>query len=181
MARKPIGKRQRFGIFSRDGYLCGYCGRGPDVVVLEIDHIIPVCQGGTNDDANLRTSCVDCNRGKAGMTVPQAIPPEMDQLRMAQEIAEAKRAIEVIKASVEAENGVRKAMSDAWCQIRGTETVDPGTLKVMVSFAKKHGAPAVIEWIGIAVAKFGPDRNDRTIGKYVSGIRRKIMAGGGEP
>ena len=37
----------------------------PDVV-LEVDHIIPISQGGENEILNLVTSCFDCNRGKGG-------------------------------------------------------------------------------------------------------------------
>jgi len=36
-----------------------------DDVVLEIDHIHPVKEGGTNDEGNLWTLCYCCNRGKA--------------------------------------------------------------------------------------------------------------------
>ena len=35
-----------------------------DDVILEVDHVLPVCEGGTNDIDNLVTSCKDCNRGK---------------------------------------------------------------------------------------------------------------------
>jgi len=34
-------------------------------VVLHVDHINPVANGGNNDIFNLVTSCVDCNQGKA--------------------------------------------------------------------------------------------------------------------
>lgn len=68
MARKRVGlsRRLRFEVFKRDGFLCRYCGRGvgPDVV-LEVDHVIPVAEGGPNDPVNLVTACFDCNRGKS--------------------------------------------------------------------------------------------------------------------
>lgn len=35
----------------------------PDVI-LEVDHIVPVAEGGGNDIVNLITSCRECNRGK---------------------------------------------------------------------------------------------------------------------
>jgi hypothetical protein len=34
------------------------------MVFLEIDHICPIAEGGTNHISNLVTSCRDCNRGK---------------------------------------------------------------------------------------------------------------------
>jgi hypothetical protein len=33
-------------------------------VILNVDHIMPVAEGGTNDIMNLITSCFDCNSGK---------------------------------------------------------------------------------------------------------------------
>lgn len=64
--RVGLSKRLRFEIFKRDSFLCRYCGRGvgPDVI-LEVDHVIPVVSGGTNDSINLVTACFDCNRGKS--------------------------------------------------------------------------------------------------------------------
>lgn len=64
MARKSITKKTRFEIFKRDSFRCQYCGRGIDETILEVDHITPVAEGGSNDSINLITSCRDCNRGK---------------------------------------------------------------------------------------------------------------------
>ncbi|MBB5411885.1 hypothetical protein HDG34_005851 [Paraburkholderia sp. HC6.4b] len=62
-------KETRIRIFARDGYVCRYCGaKGGE---LECDHIEPVSRGGSNDDANLVTSCRTCNRRKSNK------PPEI--------------------------------------------------------------------------------------------------------
>lgn len=63
--RKPIKISQRFRILERDGFRCRYCGRGSATVELQMDHIVPVSKGGSNDDDNLLTACKDCNYGKA--------------------------------------------------------------------------------------------------------------------
>ena len=65
--RKALSKKIRFEVFKRDKFTCNYCGRSPviDDVVLEVDHIVPVKEGGNNHMLNLLTSCFDCNRGKA--------------------------------------------------------------------------------------------------------------------
>lgn len=56
----------RFDVFSRDGFRCRYCGRGPDVgVTLEADHVVPRSVGGPDILDNLVTACWDCNRGKS--------------------------------------------------------------------------------------------------------------------
>lgn len=57
-------KLDRFEVFKRDGFTCQYCGGHPPDKTLEVDHIVPVCKGGTDDIHNLITSCFDCNRGK---------------------------------------------------------------------------------------------------------------------
>lgn len=62
--RKPLSKAKRFEVFKRDSFRCQYCGRSAPDVILEVDHIIPVAEGGKNDLMNLITSCRDCNRGK---------------------------------------------------------------------------------------------------------------------
>ena len=63
-SRDPISPKLRFEVFERDKYVCQYCGAcGPDVE-LEIDHVIPVSRGGTDDINNLKTACLKCNRGK---------------------------------------------------------------------------------------------------------------------
>lgn len=62
--RKSLSKSVRFEVFKRDSFTCQYCGAKAPDVILEIDHINPVCKGGKNDLMNLITSCRDCNRGK---------------------------------------------------------------------------------------------------------------------
>lgn len=62
--RKPISKRLRFEVFKRDSFTCQYCGKSAPDVVLHVDHIKPIKEGGTNDITNLVTACADCNLGK---------------------------------------------------------------------------------------------------------------------
>lgn len=62
--RQPIPSKLRHKVFKRDGYRCVECGASKDETTLEIDHIIPVSKGGTNDFNNLQTLCKACNRGK---------------------------------------------------------------------------------------------------------------------
>lgn len=62
--RKPLSKKLRFEVFKRDKFTCQYCGRSAPDVILEVDHIMPVKEGGTNDIMNLVTACKECNRGK---------------------------------------------------------------------------------------------------------------------
>lgn len=62
--RQSISAKARFEIFKRDKFTCQYCGRSSPDVILHIDHIQPVIEGGGNQPENLITSCADCNLGK---------------------------------------------------------------------------------------------------------------------
>lgn len=75
--RTNIPKSLRFKVFARDNFTCQYCGRKPPEVELVIDHIVPLCKGGTNDINNLITACQDCNLGKGTMTIQANIQPEI--------------------------------------------------------------------------------------------------------
>lgn len=65
--RTSLSARARFTILERDRFQCRYCGRGPDAVQLEVDHVVPISAGGTNDPSNLVTACKPCNRGKSAL------------------------------------------------------------------------------------------------------------------
>jgi hypothetical protein len=65
MARKALTKKTRFEVFKRDSFSCQYCGRAAPIVVLNVDHIRPVADGGGSEILNLITSCFDCNSGKS--------------------------------------------------------------------------------------------------------------------
>jgi hypothetical protein len=65
VARKPIGKQIRVQVLVRDKYRCKMCGRTKEEVPLEVDHIMPISDGGTDELSNLATLCRDCNRGKS--------------------------------------------------------------------------------------------------------------------
>lgn len=70
-------------MFKRDSFTCKYCGKSAPEVVLEVDHIDPVKNGGDNSLLNLITSCHDCNRGKGArkLSDTQVIDKQMDQLK----------------------------------------------------------------------------------------------------
>jgi len=61
---KGVGKNLRRKILARDDYACTNpaCSSGRrDPAVLEIDHIVPVSEGGTDYPSNLRTLCATCH------------------------------------------------------------------------------------------------------------------------
>ena len=63
--RRSLSKRVRFEVLKRDKFTCQYCGAKAPEVVLNVDHIQPVADGGSDDPLNLIASCEDCNSGKS--------------------------------------------------------------------------------------------------------------------
>ena len=61
----------RWQILNRDNFTCQHCGQYAPNVQLEVDHIIEVSNGGTDDPSNLITSCWACNRGKEHLRITQ--------------------------------------------------------------------------------------------------------------
>lgn len=107
-----VSKRVRFEVFKRDKFTCQYCGKRPPEVMLEVDHVVPRCDGGSDDMANLVTACVPCNRGKAGIPLESVAPAidEMEMLAGIQEMLERQMGLRQSMAVAEAK---RKAMDDA--------------------------------------------------------------------
>jgi hypothetical protein len=72
-----VSLKLRFEVFKRDDFTCQYCGRKTPEVILELEHIIPLSKGGTNELDNLTTSCFECNRGK-GVSLLDTILKDRD-------------------------------------------------------------------------------------------------------
>jgi HNH endonuclease len=100
--RKALSKKTRFDVFKRDGFKCQYCGAHPPSVLLHVDHINPVADGGTNAVDNLVTACEPCNLGK-GVRLLSDVPKSLSD--KAKEVAEKELQIqgfnEVLSAKAE--------------------------------------------------------------------------------
>lgn len=74
--RLYLSKRVRFLVLKRDLFRCQYCGVTAGNAVLEVDHILPISKGGSDDIDNLITSCYNCNHGKSDIIVMPSDNPE---------------------------------------------------------------------------------------------------------
>lgn len=173
--REAISKRTRFEIFNRDGFTCRYCGGQSDQVKLVIDHIKPVCSGGTNDPTNLITSCESCNQGKAGNQLKNTTQIEAHRLALAQEFREL-NAISV--AAIEAQrlsSELRQSICNEYCEVFGVSEMNTDSLVRYVSMCKQVGPELLFSWFQIAAKRLCPGSRDVDILRYIYGIRRNYM------
>lgn len=126
---RPLSKRVRFEIFKRDDFTCQYCGRTPPHVVLEVDHICPRAEGGTNDPINLITSCWDCNHGKSSVpiNIPTLLSPDAtaEAMRIQQEIGEAKLYLEHQAELNRLNLAIVESLRVEWSRIFKIKILDP--------------------------------------------------------
>lgn len=75
MRRAYLSHRERFGVLERCNFACFYCGlpARQGVVQLQVEHVIPVSQGGSNDPWNLVAACEPCNSGKAAFAPTEEV------------------------------------------------------------------------------------------------------------
>ncbi len=107
--RKAISKKARFEIFKRDGFVCQYCGAHPPNAILHVDHIVPVKEGGGNEDTNLVTACDHCNLGKSANSL-ESIPASLSS--RAAEVAEREEQLRGYSEIMTAQRA--RIESDAW-------------------------------------------------------------------
>jgi hypothetical protein len=62
-------------LFARDRHVCAYCGARFATADLEMEHVVPHCQGGPFSWTNLVSACRVCNDRKADKTPEQARMP----------------------------------------------------------------------------------------------------------
>ncbi|MFC1872181.1 HNH endonuclease [Chloroflexota bacterium] len=72
MVKRPrvLRKLTRYEIFSRDSFVCQYCGKQTEHLTL--DHVIPRYRSGPHTWENVVSACAPCNRKKAGNTPKEA-------------------------------------------------------------------------------------------------------------
>lgn len=121
-----LSVRTRFEVFKRDDFTCRYCGRKTPEVVLEIDHVVPRCDGGTDDRINLVTSCWDCNHGKAGVPLDRVIDGE-DPHERAVLLLERERQLreynEVLSAIRQRKEAEAQDLVNFWCRETGRQAI----------------------------------------------------------
>lgn len=136
-------------------------------VTLEVDHIIPVCEGGDDGQDNLATSCFDCNRGKSG-TPLDAVPESLSE--KAERKAEMHEQMQAL-AEVMANN---RQTIEGWCW-EIAEVLQPGAsdgwckdkFRSVNMFVDRIGYPEALDAAHVAV--MAPNARGRVF-KYFCAI-----------
>lgn len=160
--RKALSVRTRFEVFKRDDFTCRYCGRRSPEVILEVDHVVPVCDGGDDDPLNLVTSCWSCNRGKAGVPLNAAMPAE-DPSERAILIAERDRQIQeynaVLKADRERREEHGQELVNLFCQLTGYEYMHHSDWHWLLAELARTPVEIIREKLHAAAESSAPKRN----------------------
>lgn len=169
MARQPLTKKTRFEVFKRDGFKCQYCGKTSSDVVLEVDHIKPVKEGGTNEMINLITSCFDCNRGKGKTKLSDDTIAKLEQEEIKLLKAKKEQMDFYLKWKKELSN-LSEVEFEKLQELLGTvgrEWNENGK-KEIIKLLKKYGFQECYESLEISIAKYKPE--------YVGQQLPKILA-----
>lgn len=153
--RKAIGKSLRFEVFKRDSFRCQYCGAEAPAVVLHVDHIVAVANGGDNDVTNLITSCMPCNLGKSDVELSDHVAVSKARAQL-DELQERREQLELM---MQWRNGLRDIRSEAVDQVAtywssvvvGSSVSDFGKTK-LTKLLDKHSPAEICDAIDAAAA-----------------------------
>jgi len=173
--RKSISKKIRFEVFKRDSFTCQYCGRMAPDVVLEIDHINPVANGGDNDILNLLTSCKECNAGKGAreLSDKQAVKQQQKQLAdLNEKRSQLEMMIEWKKQLHALEDQEVNIIEELFTEETGYEFNEKGvsTIKKLV---KKFGVSLIIDATKSSLDQYYRSDDPNSVGKcfdYISKV-----------
>lgn len=141
--RKPLSKKIRFDVFKRDKFTCQYCGATPPRVILHVDHIVAVAEGGKNNIDNLVTSCEACNLGKGARSlsdIPQSLKDKANSVKEREEQLKGYNAIMMDRA--------KRIEDEAWMVaacLQGKLSIDTFNKADLISIKMFLGKLSVFE------------------------------------
>jgi len=167
--RVGLSKSRRFEIFKRDGFTCQYCGAHPPAVVLHVDHIVPVAEGGLNDEDNLVTACQPCNAGKSDRPLSNAPMALKDKAAATQEAeAQLRGYHDVMELRRKRINADAWLVSDIFVDHFADDSIRKDWFQSIKMFNEKLGAHECMAAMEAAVAKCGFNKDHAF--RYFCGI-----------
>lgn len=176
--RVSTGKKLRFEVLKRDGFVCQYCGACPPKVLLVIDHITPVADGGETEIDNLVTACEPCNQGKAARPL-SAIPEGLSS--KAERVAEAEEQIrgyqEIMRARADRIEGEAWEVAEMLWPGSSEKGAQKSDLVSIRRFIEQIGVVKVMEMADVAVAR--KPWGGRALWQYFCGCCWRCIRGEG--
>ena len=165
--RRALSKSTRFEVFKRDEFTCQYCGQHPPAVVLEIDHVVAVSDGGSDEEHNLVAACRDCNRGKAARPLGAASIDVAAKAQLLRERMEQTAAYEALlnEDRARAEQAVDRIVAVYEGAFQDWTLLDK-TRPSIRRFLKSLPEPIVIEAMELACARM----NENKAWRYFCGV-----------
>lgn len=165
MARQPLKKSVRFEVFKRDSFTCQYCGQKSPDVVLEVDHITPVADGGDNDILNLVTACKACNAGKSDKTLADTTAIDKRRVQL-EDLEQRRQQLEMLhqwhSSLIDIESEAVAKAGDLWFRSTGREGccfTDEASAEIR-RLIKRHGFADVCNAITEAADACGRSTKD---------------------
>ncbi len=152
-----LTKKVRFEVFKRDKFTCQYCGRSAPDVTLQVDHIHPVSEGGTDDLLNLVTSCFDCNQGKKDRllsddSVIQKRKRQLDELQERREQLE--MLMEWQQGLMRLDDDILQGLRELWQQlVPGYDLADSGLL-ILKKLLKKYDLLEIADAMRVSTEQY---------------------------
>lgn len=175
--RSSLGKRLRFEILKRDGFKCVYCGANAFGMLLHVDHVQPVADGGTDDPSNLVTSCADCNLGKSSIPLDETLIPSQSPETLAEHAEQMRSYIEAAKSVQAAREEAIQVVVDRWCDVVDPSGMQRSLATMMGSYLKTHGLHKILEAVD---ATGGCDQlhSDTQFRRYFLAVLRNMRTRG---
>lgn len=154
--RKNIPQKVRFEVFKRDSFKCQYCGGTSPDILLEVDHIKPVKEGGDNDITNLITSCQACNSGKGARLLDDdsVLKKQRQQL---EDLNERRQQLEMMMewrdSLKDIDNEAYNMAHDYYANLTGYTLTDLGEKELRQNI-KKYGLNSVLDAIDCAIDQY---------------------------
>lgn len=63
--RRKLSAKERTHVLEKTGGHCAYCGCELSLSDMQVDHLVPLYNGGTDDMANYLPACRSCNHYKS--------------------------------------------------------------------------------------------------------------------
>jgi hypothetical protein len=156
-ARLGLSKRTRFEVLKRDSFKCQYCGATAPQVLLHVDHIVSVADGGADELTNLATSCQPCNSGKGA----RALSDDSAVTKARNQLEELQLRREQLEMMMEWKQALRDLTSDTalrvceyWEESAPGFSVNENGRKLVAQWVKKFSIDEVTSAMDVAASQY---------------------------